>query len=237
MTKKQLPVGLSQREIRWGICYLLFQFMVLGPLFGNILPHAFPQLAINWELICNLINLAALLWIYHQYLRQSVKYGIIHFKKLLLITALGLLVYVILIPISENLVKTIRPEIVNFNNEAVEKDLVANPLATVFGTVFLIPFIEEITYRGLIFSGLHQKNPTIAYLVSILGFSMLHVVGYWESQSMFDAFLTLIPYLPATLILTVAYEKSGSILAPVLIHTAVNAIIATKSLLLLTGRS
>lgn len=237
MSKKQLPVALSQREIRWGTCFLLFQFMVLGPLFANILPQTFPQRAINWELICNLINLAALLLIYHQYLRQSVNYGIIHFKKLLLITALSLLVYVILIPILEDLVKAIRPGIVNFNNETVEKDLVTNPLATIFRTVFLIPFIEEISYRGLIFGGLHQKSPTIAYLVSVLGFSLMHVVGYWGSQSMIDTFLTLLPYIPATLILTVAYEKSGSILAPVFIHTAVNALIATKSLLLLTGRS
>ena len=35
MEKKQLPVELSQREISWGLHYLLMQFLIIGLLVVN----------------------------------------------------------------------------------------------------------------------------------------------------------------------------------------------------------
>lgn len=235
MNKKQLPVALSQREITWGLHYLLLQILIIGPLFAHVLEQFFPWLNINMELTYNLINLVAVFVIYHRYIGASIMFGFKHPLRFVLVAGLGMLVYRLVIPKFENLVEWLSPTIINYNNLAIEKSMRIDPVSTMIGTVFLVPLAEEITYRGLIFGGLHQKNRLVAYLVSILVFSMIHVVGYMELQSFTNSMLTLLTYIPAALILTVVYEKSGSILAPTLIHTAVNAIVSINTLLTLTG--
>ena len=237
MEKKQLPVELSQREISWGLHYLLMQFLIIGPLLANVLKQFFPKLPINTELAYNLINIIAVFIIYHRYIGNSIRHSLSQPVKLILITGLGLLVYLLVIPVLEDSVTKLSPTIENFNTNEIEKNMKTNPVATVFGAVFLVPLAEEITYRGLIFGALRQKNRLLAYLVSVLAFSMIHVIGYMDAQSLTNSLLTILTYIPAALILTVAYDQSGSILPPTLIHTAVNAIVSVNTLLALTERS
>lgn len=237
MVKKQLPVELSQREISWGLHYLLMQFLIIGPLLANVLEQFFPKLTLNTELTYNLINIIAVFIIYHRYIVNSIRHSLSQPVKLILITGLGLLVYLLVIPVLEDLVIKLSPTIENFNTNEIEKNMKTNPVATVFGAVFLVPLAEEITYRGLIFGALRQKNRLLAYLVSVLSFSMIHVIGYMDAQSLTNSLLTILTYIPAALILTVAYDQSGSILPPTLIHTAVNAIASVNTLLALTERS
>jgi membrane protease YdiL (CAAX protease family) len=234
MEKKQLPVELSQREISWGIHYLLLQLLIIGPLFANVLKQFFPKLPLNTELTYNLINIIAVFIIYHRYIGKSIKHSLSQPVKLIVITGISLLVYLLVIPVLEDLVIKLSPTIENFNTNEIEKNMKTNPVATVFGAVFLVPLAEEITYRGLIFGALRQKNRLLAYLVSVLSFSMIHVIGYMERQSWINSLLTILTYIPAALILTVAYDQSGSILPPTLIHTAVNAIVSVNTLLTLT---
>lgn len=237
MEKKQLPVELSQREISWGLHYLLMQFLIIGPLFASVLTQFFPQLPLNTELTYNLINIIAVFIIYHRYIGKCIRHSLSQPVKLILITVLGLLVYLLVIPVLEDLVIKLSPTIENFNTNEIENNMKINPVATVFGAVFLVPLAEEITYRGLIFGALRQRNRLVAYLVSVLAFSMIHVIGYMERQSLINSLLTILTYIPAALILTVAYDQSGSILPPTLIHTAVNAIVSVNTLLTLTERS
>lgn len=237
MEKKQLPVELSQREISWGLHYLLMQFLIIGPLFATVLKQFFPKLPLNTELTYNLINIIAVFIIYHRYIGKCIRHSLSQPVKLILITGLGLLVYLLVIPELEDWVIKLSPTVVNYNTSEIVENMKFNPIATIFGAVFLVPLAEEITYRGLIFGALRQKNRLVAYLVSVLGFSMIHVIGYMELQSLTNSLLTLLTYIPAALILTIAYDQSGSILAPTLIHTVVNAIVSVNTLLALTGRS
>ena len=237
MEKKQLPVELSQREISWGIHYLLLQLLIIGPLLANVLKQFFPKLPLNTELTYNLINIIAVFIIYHRYIGKCIRHSISQPVKLILITVLGLLVYLLVIPVLEDLVIKLSPTIENFNTNEIENNMKTNPIATVFGAVFLVPLAEEITYRGLIFGALRQKNRLVAYLVSVLAFSMIHVIGYMKLQSWTNSLLILLTYIPAALILTIAYDRSGGILAPTLIHTVVNAIVSVNTVLTLTERS
>ena len=234
MEKNRSAVELSQREISWGLHYLLLQFLIIGPLFSNVLKQFFPKLPINTELAYNLINIIAVFIIYHRYIAKSIKHSLSHPVKLILITGLSLLIYLLVIPELEDLVIKLSPTIVNYNTTAIVENMKTDPIATIFGAVFLVPLSEEITYRGLIFGSLRQKNRLVAYLISILSFSTIHVIGYMELQSLTNSLLTLLTYIPAALILTVAYDKSGSILAPTMIHTAINAIVSANTLLALT---
>ena len=78
--------------------------------------------------------------------------------------------------------------------------------------------------RGLVFGALHPRSRMLAYIVSTLFFSFIHVMGYIGSFSASVLLLCFLQYIPAGVMLAWAYEYSGSILAPILIHTAVNAI-------------
>ena len=76
----------------------------------------------------------------------------------------------------------------------------------------------------MIFGGLHQKSRILAYVFSILAFALVHVMGYLDTKEPLDLLFSFLQYIPAGLALAWAYEYSRSILAPLLIHTTVNAI-------------
>jgi len=76
----------------------------------------------------------------------------------------------------------------------------------------------------LIFRELYGKSRWAAYLVSIAAFAAVHIIGYLRVYSPMELLLSFLQYLPAGLCLAWSYAKSDTIFAPILIHTAVNAI-------------
>ena len=77
----------------------------------------------------------------------------------------------------------------------------------------IVPFAEELFFRGLIYGWLRQRMPVwLAALVSGLGFAVLH--GVWW----------LIPALLLLgVVLALVYERSGSIWAAVITHGVFNS--------------
>ena len=63
-----------------------------------------------------------------------------------------------------------------------------------------------------------------AYAISAAVFCAVHVLSYVGRYEPALLALNFLQYLPAGLILAWAYEKSGSILCPILIHMGVNAL-------------
>ena len=90
------------------------------------------------------------------------------------------------------------------------------------GTVLLVPIVEECFYRGLVFRNFYDKHPFLAYILSMVFFSLAHVLGYVTMEDFGTLVLCFIQYLPAGFALAFAYRRSGSIFASVLIHMAVN---------------
>jgi len=87
-----------------------------------------------------------------------------------------------------------------------------------------ITITEETLYRGLLFQGLQRKNRALAYLVSVSVFAWIHVMGYVGQFDWRTLLLCFVQYLPAGIILALAYEKTDTIITPILIHIAVNQI-------------
>ena len=92
------------------------------------------------------------------------------------------------------------------------------------GTVVLVPPVEECLYRGLIFRRLYGVNKWAAYIVSIVVFALIHIIGYIGSYSPLELCMAVLQYLPAGLCLAWAYTKGGTIFAPIFIHAFVNAV-------------
>ncbi len=93
---------------------------------------------------------------------------------------------------------------------------------------FSAPLVEEIIYRGVLFSGLRKRfNAVTTIIVVTLLFAGVHVPQYW------GAWATLSGLLLLSLILTVVRARSKSLLPCIVIHFVNNAV---ASILLLIGR-
>ena len=84
--------------------------------------------------------------------------------------------------------------------------------------------MEECFFRGLIFRNLHPRSHWAAYAVSILGFTLIHIIGYIGQYSALELIIAILQYLPAGLCLAWSYTRADTIFAPILIHAAINFI-------------
>lgn len=225
MGKKQLPVALLRREIIWGTRYLLFQLVFLGALLSFLLSLGGVKAeGIILDTAYFAVNLGSIIWIFHSYLWQSLKQGISHWGKMLLAAAVGFAAYYALTRGVDILIYWLRPDFYNVNDAGFATYSRSHFLLTALGAVVLVPVAEETLYRGLVFGALHQKSRLLAYVLSTVFFAFIHVVGYVGAFPASVLLLCFLQYIPAGVMLAWSYEYCGSILAPVLIHTAVNAI-------------
>ena len=115
---------------------------------------------------------------------------------------------------------------VNANQEVIVQYYYDDRVATLFLTAVIAPVVEEILLRGLIFAPLCKKKPLVAYAVSMAVFAFLHIMGYIgaEGQTAYTLLYAFLQYLPAGFILGWAYQMTGSIVAPIFLHSFINLI-------------
>src|SRR4030095_3249209 len=91
---------------------------------------------------------------------------------------------------------------------------------------FSAPFVEEVVYRGVVFSAL-RRNLGLIVTVGIVTvmFSGVHVLQYW------GAWLSILGLTLLSLALTVVRARTGSVLPCVMIHALNNAFFAVLILL------
>ena len=222
---KHLPISLTPTEHSWGIRYLLFELIFLPYLLVAALSKLFPSIGTaSINAVYFAINFIAIACIFRRFWAESFRSFPQTSLKTLLTAVVGLLVYYALALSLSALTLRFFPQFVNANDTAITSASRQNMLLMGIGTVLLVPPVEEMLHRGLIFGLLHRRSRVLAYGVSTFVFSAIHVT---LSISGFDPvylLVSLAQYIPAGLVLAAAYEYSGSIFAPILIHTAVNAI-------------
>jgi len=82
-----------------------------------------------------------------------------------------------------------------------------------FEMLLVAPLVEELSFRGIVFSRLRAKLPLVwSLLVSALIFALLHSSGGLELAT-----ITIIGILLAYL-----YEKTKSLRYPLIIHSLLN---------------
>ena len=110
----------------------------------------------------------------------------------------------------------------NLNQDSVTDLLQRAPWQMVICTVFFAPVVEECMVRGLIFGPLARKLPVLGYILSVVVFSGIHVVGAIGTTDWLTILLCFIQYLPHSIALAWAYHRSGNIIAPIFLHAAIN---------------
>lgn len=215
-------LSLTRQEVIWGIIYLIFQNFLLPFLIAFIMP----LLPVQTDAVYNFIIMAVNFTVTTILLRRIIARGgkrALEAPLFCLRTAgIGFFGYYVLTLVVAMLISMITPDFANVNDQNIDTMLASNYSLIALSVVLLAPVSEELLYRGLIFGALHRKSRLAAYIVSTVVFSLMHVVGYITLYDIGTLALCFVQYIPASVCLAWAYERSGSIITPMLIHIAVN---------------
>lgn len=216
-----LPISLTKAQRNLGWFWWAFQLLFLPLILteGNrYLGSPLSEAELNFLFFC--LNFMGITLILGRFTLASCAHGLRRVFFTLQSAFLGFALHFLLKLLLGLATGYFFPNYVNQNDSSIQYMLQENPLLMSIGLVFLAPVAEELLYRAVIFGSLHSRSRLLAYLVTALIFALIHVLGYAQDPVFFV--ISLAQYLPAGLCLCWAYERSGSILAPVLIHIAVN---------------
>jgi len=120
----------------------------------------------------------------------------------------------------------------NLHDESIDEGMttVGGDLYWIMYLVVLAPITEELIYRGVIFAGLKKRSKILAYVVSILMFSLIHVVFEAMSEG-WGYLLVTLEYVPMSIALAYVYDKTNSIYSSMLLHM-LNNFLAVYAVLL-----
>lgn len=214
---------LTKAEIIAGWCYLPFYLVLLSVL----LQHLFRALQIPLDsIVLNIayfsVNLAAVLLIFHRFLRQRF-FGE-SFWEFLQACILGFVFYQAGTWAVQFAVTKLGGTLEIYNNDTVEGMVLQNRYVMLAISVVLAPVIEETLLRGLVFGSIRAASRPMAYITSIFIFTMMHNWQYFGLYPFGSMLLSCLAYVPASAALCWTYEKAGTIWAPITIHAIINAL-------------
>lgn len=223
MKKATASHSLSQQETLSGFLYLAFQLLCLPSLLrwsNSQFDFGLSTAEVNF--IYFLINFLAVILIFHNFLSHNLAQVTQHPAYFCQAVILGLAAYYACLWAVDWVMGLLTPGFSNYNDASIAAMSRGSYFLMLVGTVILVPPVEECFYRGLIFRNLYGKSRWAAYLVSMLVFAAIHILGYIGKYSPLELVMAVLQYLPAGLCLAWAYTKAGTIFAPILIHACVN---------------
>ena len=224
MKKSSLPIALTQKETRNGFIYMAISLIALPWLLseGNsYLADPLSQGKINF--IYYFLNFAVMVWVCRKFLTQSLVYALKIPFPVIWYGILGHLGSKALGELLGILTLLIYPNFSNVNDATITSMFLEDSQLIIWGTVLLVPLVEELFFRGLIFRNLHGKNQVAAYLTSMVLFSLIHVAGYIGAYSPLHLLMCFLQYLPASFCLCWCYCQTGTIITPIFMHALTNA--------------
>ncbi len=215
----------SRKEMVLGRRYLLFQLVFLSAILSVAAALlGIPLTPLTLNLCYFAVNFIVCLILLRHFLLDSAKYGLKELRRCLTVALAALGIYWVLSILLGQAILLIDPNFANINDAAISDIGAENRAVMAIGTVILVPLAEECLHRGVVFGSFYRRNRTAAYIISTVVFALIHVSGYAGTVAPLTLLLCFVQYVPAGIILAGAYEKSGSILTPILIHTVINAI-------------
>ena len=221
----KLSISMTRRERLLGWSYLLICMFVLPialALLNALLKYPLSDTEVN--LVFFGINFTATVVIFHGFVYASLLEAKENLWKCLKSALQGFLIYRAGAILFAVVTLKLRPDFSNANDQNIMGLFQEHPALLGLATVFLAPVYEELLYRGLLFQGFQRKNRLLAYVLSAGVFSAIHVVGYIGLYDPLTLVLCYAQYLPAGIALAWTYEKSDTIVIPILMHIIINAI-------------
>lgn len=222
---KSLPVTLSKTEFQRGLGLLLFQQFILPALLIDLADRLHIGLTnAHFNFLYFLINYAASIILFRKFLWAELDVALGKALRVLSSVAISYGLYYVLSTGVAYLVEWIDPAFFNLNDANIGSMSRQQFALTAVGTVILVPPAEELLFRGVLFNKIYQKRPVLAWFISIVSFSLVHLIGYIGQYTPLAFFLAFLQYIPAGVALCFGYVHSGTIFTPILFHTLINAI-------------
>ena len=221
---ERLSNSLNQSEILLGWAYLIFEVLFLPTLLfmaNEVLGYPLGTAWLNFIYFC--VNFIAVIILFRQFLGKSVMSLGKNLFKTLKGAFLGFCVFYVSNQAMTELMNFLFPWFSNINDQNVSSLLYLDFYPMLIGTVVLVPFAEEVLFRGLVFQSLYTKNRFLGYLISAGLFCAVHILSYIATADPLTLALCFIQYIPASLCLAWAYTEADNVFAPILIHTVINA--------------
>ena len=214
---------LSRGELIAGWCYLPFYLVLLSVILQYVFAWLkLPLDAITLNIAYFAVNLAAVLLIFHNFLRQPF-FGQ-SFWEFLQACILGFVFYQAGTWAVQFLVTKFGGTIDLYNNDTVTGLVLQNRYVMLAVSVVFAPIIEETLIRGLVFGSIRMASRPLAYITAIFVFTMMHNWQYFGLHPFGAVLLSCLAYVPASAALCWTYEKAGTIWASITIHAIINAI-------------
>ena len=221
----KLSISTTRRETLLGWSYLLISLFVLPFLLelSNLL-LAKPVSATVLNLVYFSVNFISVAVIFRRFLTASAKAALAAPWRCLRFAALGLFAYLVTMNLISHGIELIDPNFSNVNDNMVNHLSQEHRILMGIATMFLAPISEETLHRGLVFQCLQRKNRFLAYSLSMLIFGAIHIMNYIGFSHWLTLLLCFVQYLPAGLVLAWAYEKTDTVITPIIIHITINQI-------------
>lgn len=222
---KLLYISMSRSEKILGWLYLAFQLICLPSVLRWVNAQlSSPMSSGTLNFVYYLVNFIAILCIFHRFLNASVVAAWRDIWNFIQAIVLGFVAYWACNKLFDFVMSYVYPGFNNVNDSSIAAMAKTNYVLMAVGVTLLVPLTEEVLYRGLIFRNLWQTSKAAAYLLSMIAFAAIHVLGYIGSESVTTLVLCFIQYLPAGLCLAWTYTKADNIFAPIVVHAIINAI-------------
>ena len=216
---------MNRKETLWGFVFLFAQLLLIPLAILLVIELAGLKLSYSMEnFLCFAANFLCAAIIFHRFWLASLKdiagKGFEMIRTALIYFAL----YFAASALVNILIYNLDPGFSNANDEAIATIMYDNKLLISATVVLLVPPVEEVLYRGLIFGKLYNRSPLLGYLVSITAFAAIHVLSYIGSVPPARLLLCFLQYVPAGFCLARAYAVTGNLFTPILIHAMINMI-------------
>jgi membrane protease YdiL (CAAX protease family) len=222
---KKLPVTLSQNTFYQGLIYMLIQQLMLPQLLSTVLVMINKNATsadLNFAFFS--INYVASLIIFRKFIQQEADHALKNIGRVFLCVLVCYIAYSMMINFVSTIIYMLDPDYANLNDAYIDEMSQKQFAMMAVGTVLLVPPAEELLFRGVLFNRLYQKKPVLGCALSICLFSLVHLLGYIGQYTPLQFFLAFLQYVPAGIALCSAYIFSGTIFAPILLHTVINGL-------------
>lgn len=220
MKKHTASFEMTPGEKLWAACYYLIMFCALPTLLQWLSAVLLHLNDAQENFLYYFVSFLAVAWILSHYIEsgwETVKRSPFLFLQSII---LGLVAYYVCFGAITWAIKLLFPWFHNANDTALTAMAGTDRFLTAICVCLLVPVVEELLFRGLLFGSLYKKQPVLAYLVSTLAFGLIHILGY--RMGIAAGLLSLLQYLPAGLWLAWSCTKSGSIFSAITIHALIN---------------
>ena len=217
--------NLTKIEWKNGLIYLTLALFLLPSLLVFIPGLSGAQVLFTGYLI----SAATAGWFLRRYLGKNILVALDHPFATIYLAILGYLANMALVQMVSYAAYFILPDYVNFNNEVIETQMSTDLSLMLATTIVLAPIAEECFFRGLLFRGIYDRRPVLAWVLSVGLFALAHVAGFIGSYSLMEMLVSLVIYIPSGVVLCVTYRRSGNIISPIIAHASINLMAALSA--------